>query len=324
MNNNLSKIAEVIKQARSILITAHVFPDGDSIGSVLGLGLALESFGKKVSMVMQDKVPQMYLFLKGSEKIITPQEISAQPDLIVFLDCGDISRAGEDWIDSLVRDRTVINIDHHVSNEYFGTFNYVDAHAAATAEIIYSLLSELDCSLTKEVASALYTGIVMDTGSFQYQNTTPGTLKIAASLLENGVDLSAIREYLYQNKSIKNLRLIAAAIENLNFAAGGKIAWTYLDYKTMEKYQALSEHSEGIVNYPISLENVEIGLLFRETENGTVKVGLRSRARFDVNRIALLFGGGGHQQAAGCTLAGPLEEAIKQVIGKTLSIMEEE
>ena len=191
MNNNLSKIAEVIKQARSILITAHVFPDGDSIGSVLGLGLALESFGKKVSMVMQDKVPQMYLFLKGSEKIITPQEISAQPDLIVFLDCGDISRAGEDWIDSLVRDRTVINIDHHVSNEYFGTLNYVDAHAAATAEIIYSLLSELDCSLTKEVASALYTGIVMDTGSSipEYHS---GTLKIAASLLENGVDLSAI------------------------------------------------------------------------------------------------------------------------------------
>ncbi|MGI6684816.1 MAG: DHH family phosphoesterase [Bacillota bacterium] len=323
MNNSLSEITAVIRNKKKILITAHVLPDGDSVGSVVGLGLALESLGKEVYLVMADKVPEIYHFLEGTDKIIFPQEFSQKPDLIIFLDCGEISRAGDKWIDPLLKNMPLINIDHHISNNYFGTFNFVDPKAAATAELIYPLLKDLGFTITKEVASALYTGLIMDTGSFKYQNTTPRTLKTAAVLLESGVDLSLIRENLHENKSIKNLQLISVAIDNLHFAANGKIAWTYLDQKTMKRLQAKPEHSEGIVNYPISLKNVKIGLFFRETEDGDIKVGLRSRAGLDVNKIALSFNGGGHQQAAGCTLEVPLEEAIQQVLNKTISLMEE-
>ncbi|MEL7564317.1 MAG: bifunctional oligoribonuclease/PAP phosphatase NrnA [Dehalobacterium sp.] len=323
MNSRMAEIAEVITNNDRILITAHVLPDGDSIGSVVGLGLALESLGKEVYLVMQDKVPDMYCFLPGTEKILFSHELSAKPRLAVFLDCSDISRVGDNWIEPLLQDIPVINIDHHVSNEYFGTYNYVDAHAAATAEIVYSLVTELNVDITKDMASALYTGMVMDTGSFQYQNTTRQTFITAASLLEKGVDLSTIRENIYESKSLKNYRLISAAIDNLQFGVDGKVAWTYLDQEIMKKLHADSEHCEGIVSYPISLENVKIGLFFREMENGDVKVGLRCRSGYDVNKIALQFGGGGHQQAAGCTLKGPLHEAINKVIKQTEIMMEE-
>lgn len=323
MNNNLHEICEVMKSRHRILITSHVLPDGDSIGSVVGLGLALASEGKDVYLVMQDKVPEMYRFLQGTEKILFPHELSARPELVIFLDCGDVSRVGDDWIGPYIRDIPVINMDHHISNGHFGQYNFVDVQAAATAEIIFFLLSEMNLPLTAQVAAALYTGIVMDTGSFQYQNTTTRTFQTAAVLLDHGVDLSVIRENLYESKSLKNLQLISAAIDHLHFAAEGKIAWTYLDQAVMKKFQADSEHCEGIVNYPISLQNVKIGLFFREMENGSVKVGMRCRSGFDVNKIALYFGGGGHQQAAGCTVDGPIREAIKLVIEKTCSIMEE-
>jgi len=323
MNSKLTKIAEVIKNHDRILITAHVLPDGDSIGSVVGLGLALEALGKEVYLVMQDKLPDMYRFLMGTEKIFFSHELSTKPKLAVFLDCSDISRIGDNWIEPLLQDVPVINIDHHISNEYFGTYNYVDSHAAATAEIVYDLVTQLDVPITKEIASALYTGIVMDTGSFQYQNTTQKTFITAASLLEKGVDLSTIRENIYESKSLKNFRLISAAIDNLQFGVDGKVAWTYLDKEIMQKLHADSEHCEGIVSYPISLENVKIGLFFREMENGDVKVGMRCRSGYDVNKIALHFGGGGHQQAAGCTIKGPLHEAIKHAIKQTEIMMEE-
>lgn len=322
MNSQLEKIARVLKEHDAILITSHVLPDGDSIGSMVGLGLALSSLGKEVYLVMQDKIPQMYHFLGGTEKIIFSHNFTDKPNLIVFLDCSEISRAGDNWIEHFLKDVPVINVDHHISNEHFGTFNYVDPHAGATAEIVYSLLTMLDINITKEIAAPLYTGIVMDTGSFQYENTTKQTLITAASLLEKGIDLSIIRENVFESKSLINYRLISAAIENLHFNFDGKVAWTYLDQNIMQQLHADAEHCEGVVNYTISLENVKIGLFFRELENGNVKVGLRGRKGYNVNEIASSFGGGGHMQAAGCTMKGPLQEAINQVLDKTGEIVE--
>lgn len=324
MNNQLVEIGQTIKSKNKILITAHLLPDGDSVGSVIGLGLALKALGKEVFMVMEDQVPETYSFLEGAQNIITPKELPVQPDLLIFLDCGDISRAGDNWYNLLLKNALVINIDHHISNKYFGALNYVDPQAAATAELVYALLTDMNQPISKEIATALYTGLVMDTGSFQYQNTSAVTLRIAAALLDSGVDLSLIRNYLLENKSIKHLQLVATAIDNLEFTAQGKVAWTYLDQRTMKKYNAVSEHAEGIVTYPISVENVEVGLFFRETKKKEIKVGLRSLTDFDVNKIALFFGGGGHQRAAGCTLSTTLENAIHQVVDKVLSLMTEE
>lgn len=321
MKSKLDEIAAVIKEHDRILITAHVLPDGDSIGSVVGLGLALESLGKEIYLVMQDKVPDMYRFLKGTEKIIFSHEISQKPKLAIFLDCSDMSRVGANWIDPVIQDIPLVNIDHHLSNLFYGTNNYVDSGAAATAEIVYDLIMELDVPITKDIATALYTGIVMDTGSFKYQNTTKKTFTIAASLMGKEIDLSNIRENLHENKNLKTYRLISEAISNLEFSQDGKIAWTYLDQAIMKKLDAISEHCEGIINYPIALENVKIGFLFREMENGEIKVGMRSRTGFDVSSIALYFGGGGHSQASGCTIKGTLSEAINQVIKQTENMM---
>ncbi|MDD2497081.1 MAG: bifunctional oligoribonuclease/PAP phosphatase NrnA [Desulfitobacteriaceae bacterium] len=317
MNNSLKEIADRIKKSDSILLTAHILPDGDSIGSVLGLGLALKSLSKKVLMVMEDPVPHLYHFLAGSSKIILPDSIKEIPELVIFLDCTDYSRAGSKWYDNFITDNVVINIDHHISNQHFASLNYVDDSAAATAQIICRLLKEMNAPCSQEIATALYTGIVMDTGSFKYQNTTPDTLREAAWLLEQGIDLSFIREKLYENKSLESLRVLALALSNLQVSSDKKIAWTSLSKQALEELQVKPEHCDGVVNYPISIMGVEVGLLFREMDNGAVKVGLRCRTGRDVNKIAGFFGGGGHKLAAGCQLDGPLEKVINQVLEAT-------
>lgn len=323
MNNSLQDVAALINQSGHILITSHISPDGDSIGSVLGLGLALSTAGKKVSLVLSSPVPALYRFLAGSERIITPALISGQPDLCIFLDCTDLQRAGEEWYLPLIAGVPVINIDHHISNSLFGTLNLVDSTASATAEVIGRLLPEMGIGFSPEVANALYTSLMTDTGSFQYQNTSPATLRLAAQLLENGVDLTAVRENLYESRSLISLQVIALALDKLKTSADGRIAWTTLDYPSLAELAATSEHCEGVVNYPVSITGVKVGILFREMANGSVKVGLRSRQGFDVNEIAAIFGGGGHRLAAGCQLAGPLIEAVPRLLAVVAGKLEE-
>lgn len=321
MNNSLKEIEDLIKKSSNILITAHVFPDGDSIGSVLGLGLALKGMSKNVFMVMENEIPQLYNFLRGSEQIIFPQEMIRKPDLAIFLDCTDFVRAGENWFEEFVAGIPVINIDHHISNQYFGTVNYVDDQAAATAEIVFRLLKEMGISCTERTATALYTGIVMDTGSFQYQNTTPDTLRTAATLLECGINLSEVREKLFESKSLESLQVISLALAQLKLSQDRRIAWTCLDHESLDKLHVKPEHCDGVVKYPISVSGVAVGILFREMENGMVKVGLRCRTGYDVNSIAGHFGGGGHKLAAGCQLDGPLGKAVQRVLEKTQRVL---
>ncbi|MGI6065036.1 MAG: DHH family phosphoesterase [Bacillota bacterium] len=315
--NSLKEIVDIIKKSDNILLTSHIMPDGDSMGSVLGLGMALESLSKKVYMVMEDPIPQLYHFLAGSNRIISPDSFKENPELVIFLDCTEYSRAGSGWFEKFNTDTVIINIDHHISNQHFAKINYVDGSAAATAQIICQILKEMNVPCSQEIATALYVGIVMDTGSFKYQNTTPDTLRKAAWLLEQGVDLSFIRENLYENKSLKSLQVLALALNNLQVSSDNKIAWTSLSKEALDELQVKPEHCDGIVNYPISITGVQVGLMFRETENNTIKIGLRCRTGRDVNKIANFFGGGGHKLAAGCQVDGPLEKAIKQVLEVT-------
>lgn len=314
MNNSLQEITDAIRAYDHILITAHILPDGDSVGSVTGLGLALEGIGKKVTMVMHGKVPELYDFLEGSEKIVTPLDIPWKPALCIFLDCTGPERVGGDWILPLTIGVPVINLDHHISNSLYGNLNLVDGAASATGEVICRLLEFMDIPLSKAVATALYTAIVMDTGGFQYENTSPETLRLAANLLEQGVHLGTLREKLYESKSIINIRAISLALDNLHMTPDGAIAWTQLDYPSLVKIQAKGEHCEGVVNYPISIAGVKIGILFREMEDGAIKVGLRCRSSYDVNAIAAQFGGGGHRLAAGCQMEGPLSAAVPRLL----------
>lgn len=315
MHSSFKEIGKLILDSDDILITAHVSPDGDSVGSVVGLALALESLNKKIYMVMQDDIPDSYKFLlRGSKNIMFPRDIIKSPSLAIFLDCTDLQRAGESWVHEHLGNIPIINIDHHVSNQYYGTLNYVDPKAASTTEIIYRLLVEMGLNISNDVATALYTGIVTDTGSFRYESTTEETLLVAAQLLSRGIKLYEIRENLYENKPLESLRLLAIALQKLHVSKDGNVAWISLSKNIFQNDNVKQHHFENVVNYPISIEGVKIGLFFRELENGTIKVSLRCRMGYDVNKVASIFGGGGHKQAAGCTLVGPLKEVEAKVI----------
>ena len=307
----LKSIASILKKEKKITLISHVLPDGDAIGSLLALGMALKSMGCKVFMVNPDGVPKIYHFLPGSDSV--SKRIDSIPSTVVLLDCSDLDRIGE-LKDAVSSANCLINIDHHVSNELFGHINYVDTEASATGEIIYSLLTLLNVEIEARIACSLYTAIVTDTGSFQFENTTSRTHLIAAELLTSGTDLSEIRRNLWENVPLMSIKLLTQTLKTLELDADGRIAWVKLPYNIFSKFGASTEHVEGIVNYPKSIEGVEIGLLFKEIEPGIIKVGLRSKTEVDVNELAQVFGGGGHKRAAGCMLDLPLEEAVSKVV----------
>jgi len=310
----LKKTADAIREGEEIVIFSHVLPDGDCLGSALGLGLALRELGKKVWLVNSDPVPGLYQFLPGWETFRSSLDGVGSRPTVIAVDCSDPRRVGDTFSPYLTTSSGIINIDHHVSNEQFGAVNFVVPEASSTGELVYRLLQELNAAITPGVATALYTAVVTDTGSFQYENVRPATLKIAAELMECGADLRAIRKNLWETKSLLSVRLLGRALNDLSFAASGRIAWLKVSYQLQRELGATDDDIEGLINYPRSIEGVEIGLLFRELKPGVVKVGLRSKTWADVNLLAARFGGGGHPRAAGCVVEGELEKVIAQVV----------
>ncbi|MGI9952029.1 bifunctional oligoribonuclease/PAP phosphatase NrnA [Moorellaceae bacterium AZ2] len=312
--NSVGEIAEELARAREVAIASHGIPDGDCIGSTVALATALRRRGAAVTAVIGDPVPQMYSFLAGSEDVVLPHEVTSVPPLLVVVDCTDLERVQEGFGSWRHKVQRVINIDHHASNTFFGDLNLVDPEAAATGELVYALLKEMGVAIDPPIATALYTALVTDTGSFQYENCRAATLRMAAELMDLGADMQLIRECLWESKPLLSLRLLAEVLPTLSLACEGKVAWVVIRREVMERLGAGAEHVEGLVNFPRSVAGVEVGLAFRELEQGVIKVALRSKKQVDVNEIAALFGGGGHKRAAGCTIHGPLEAAVEKVI----------
>ncbi|MDN5346691.1 MAG: bifunctional oligoribonuclease and phosphatase NrnA [Clostridia bacterium] len=310
----LQEIATELKKAKDILIGSHLNPDGDCIGSTLGLTLALRQHGCRAIPLNADPLPEMYGFLPGSQAICRPQDLEEVPPILVAVDCTDLDRIAEGFVQWQDKFRLIINIDHHASNSFFGHLNLVDSQAAATGELVYYLLQAMDIAISPDVATCLYTALVTDTGSFQYENTGPRTHRLAASLLEAGANLGLIREHLWESKPLSGIQLLGQVLPTLTLAFSGKVAYIYVKETTLAALQANGEHIEGLVNYPRSISGVEVALLFREMKPEVIKVSLRSKKYVDVNLIAQRFGGGGHHRAAGCTLKAPLAEAISQVL----------
>ncbi|MCG0277264.1 MAG: bifunctional oligoribonuclease/PAP phosphatase NrnA [Thermanaeromonas sp.] len=313
--NTAADIAADLVRAKEVIVASHRLPDGDCIGSTLALTRALGQLGARVAAVIGDPVPEMYRFLPGSEDILLPDQVTFVPSLLVVVDCTDLERVAEGFGSWKQKVERVINIDHHTSNTLFGDFNLVDEEAAATGELIYAVLKEMDgLCIDSGIATALYTALVTDTGSFQFENCRARTLRIAADLLDLGADLALIREYLWENKPLLAIRLLAEVLPTLSLAYEGKVAWLVVKREVMDRLGAKGEHAEGLVNYPRSIAGVEVAAVFRELEPGVVKVALRSKKQVDVNEVAALFGGGGHRRAAGCLIRGSIEEAVEQVI----------
>lgn len=304
---------EIVSSKLPVLIATHENPDGDCLGSALALALALKNNGVSVSVVNKDPIPENYLYLAGSQDILLPASLNANFETVIVVDCTDLDRLGFDLGQICNNIKQIINIDHHVSNTYFGKYNHVEPNVSATGEIIYKILEEVAVPITPEIATALYTALVTDSGSFQYESTSPETLLIASKLLACGADLGLIRKNLWENTSLKSIKVLQLALNSLELTAQGKLAWISLKKEQLEAIGATSQDLEGLVNYPRSIAGVEVGILFKEVEHQTVRVSFRSKEYFDVNVLAKAFGGGGHKRAAGCTIKAPLEEAIKEV-----------
>jgi len=314
-------LASLIKKAKNIVISGHAMPDGDSVGSTVAMGLAAKMIGKKAVVISPDPIPRAYEFLPGVADVKGLGDFPPDSDLAVVLDCTDINRGGEELAALLKKVPAVINIDHHVSNHHFGHYNFVDPAAAATGELVYRLIRKLGLTLNADIALNLYTAIAMDTGSFRYDNTTANTHKIAAELIKTGINVARINENLFENKELITLKLLGRTLADIKLSPCGRVSWISVPHSLMVEMGARDEHADGIVNYPKTVSGVEIGLLFREIEPGKIKVGFRSKENADVNKLAAMFGGGGHPRASGCMITGNLAEVETKVVEAALAAL---
>jgi phosphoesterase RecJ-like protein len=301
----VDQIITLLEKGDRFMLGCHEHPDGDSIGSVIALGLSLKARGKQVRMVVPEGVPSVYKFLEGSQSVVVKPEDGFTPSIVVTLDCADRARVSlPDW----PVNATVVNIDHHISNSGFGHVSLVEPRASATGEIVADLLAEGGFPFDATIACALYTALATDTGFFRFSNTTGKTMRLASEWVDAyGVSPSQIAEQVHEEKSFASLKLLAEVLSTLTLEEEGRAAWMLLSYDMLQCYQVALEETESFVNYANSVHGVEIGILFKELQPNEFKISFRSGASVDVSKLAAEFGGGGHARAAGCTLMGSFE-----------------
>lgn len=309
----ISDIARFLLACNHVGIATHVMPDGDAIGSVLAIALALEKKGLHPVVIKNDIVPRKYLFLPGQHLVKEYSQAPSDLDALVVLDCGDLERLGEAK-ELTDRSKTVINIDHHISNTLFGSYNLVDTNAAAAAEIVYQLIKLMGVEIDLDIGTCLYTAIIADTGGFKYDNTTPVTHAIAGEMISIGVNVSHVARRVFNNRTLSQTRLIGKAIDSLDIYHGGKTAVMCITRDTIEETGSSYHEVEGVIEYARDIEGVEVAVLIKEIGENHYRVGFRSKVYVDVSEIASHFGGGGHRKASGCTVEGDLKEVKKLLL----------
>jgi bifunctional oligoribonuclease and PAP phosphatase NrnA len=293
------------------LMLGHVHPDADVLGTLLAAGLALESMGWTVVYGGPHPAPASLAFLPGIERYLRLTRIDGRFDLALLTDCPNPDRT-EGLIDQArVATTMLANIDHHPDNRRYGTVNWVDPSAAATGEMVYRLLTALKATVTPAIATNLFTAVHTDTGSFRYSNVTPETFRIAAALVDAGAAPAVVSNALYERRPVDALHHLGRALSLVQVSDDGRVAWLALPHGTVPEPFI---EAEELVNYPRSLGSVHVACFLREID-GRVKVSLRGKGDVDVQAIAARFGGGGHRNAAGCTVAGPLDHATREVLG---------
>ncbi|AQS59335.1 DHH family phosphoesterase [Desulforamulus ferrireducens] len=312
--NDLNVVAETIKKCQRPLIGGHVMPDGDSLGSVLALGLGLRLLGKQVTMASSDPVPELYSFLPGIQEMLVGEVNPGDYDLLIVVDCSVPERLGAALLPFYEKGLTTVVLDHHVNDQPFGHVNYVRSTAAATGEIIMDLLDVLGVTFNTDLAVNLYTAIVTDTGSFRYENTTSETHRRVARLLEYNIPVARLSNLIYSEQPLSQIQLLKEVLATLEVSESGQLATICLSRQTQLSIGAHDEHIEGMINYARNIKNVEVAIFFRELEGQRVKVSFRSKYFIDVNLLAKKFGGGGHVRASGCTVEGTLMEVKAMVV----------
>jgi len=310
---SIEQVARAIEEYHRILITWHVDPDPDCVGSGLALQMILEAMGKEVTCISPDPLGDWYSFLPGAHRCkVYSLKIPLDFSAAIVVDC-EASRCGG-LSEYLMSGLPVINIDHHGTNPGSGVAFYVDPAAAATGELIYALRDHWQSPLSQDIATNLYAALAGDTGTFRFSNTTASTLRIASRLVEAGAQPAEIAVHLYENRPYEAIDLMRQALNTLEISADGRAAWLNLTMEMLDGQQWIGQHSEDIIQFPRMIETVQVAMLFREVDQGSTKVSFRSRKDIDVSAIAKQFGGGGHVRAAGCTIDAPLAEARAQVL----------
>ena len=315
MGRDLEQIVTALKQSASVAILSHVRPEGDTLGSALGCHLVLKSMGKEVATFNPDPVPKNLRALPGAAEVIRADQLPRPFDCYLAVDATDPKRVGG-LLNGVPPGSIVINIDHHISNTQFGTYNWVDPEAAATGEMIYHLIEAMGIPLSREVATNLYVAILTDTGSFHYANTTPRTLRIAATLIEAGAVPHEVAELLFDQREAEELRLLGTLLTRMQLSPDGAVAWIEVTRDLLEGARVGRDALEDLISYPRSVKGVKVALLFTEEGGQGVRISLRSKGQVDVAAVAKVFQGGGHKNAAGCTVMGSLPEVRERILGE--------
>ncbi|MDR1663196.1 MAG: bifunctional oligoribonuclease/PAP phosphatase NrnA [Endomicrobium sp.] len=317
--NKISKISKIIKQSKIFFIAGHIKPDGDSIGSALALMSVLNRIGKEACVYSVDEIPKFVKFLKGSNKIKKTVKKTDKFDCAIILESVNFSRMGD--IITPSQTKKIINIDHHLTYTDFGNVNYIVPSSSSTAELVLNIFEYMKIKLLKHEAECLYTGIITDTGRFQQVNTTPDSHVASAKLMEYGVDVNKVYKEIYENRSINILKLQGLALYGIKTILNNKVSYILLTKDMFKRTSTSEEDSEDIVNYTIRIDGVIVGCVFKEVDGKTTKVSLRSVRNFNLLKVVCEFGGGGHKNAAGCTINAGIKEAVRiveDILGKKL------
>ncbi len=319
------RILDIIKRHKRFLISAHINPDGDAIGSQLALANLLKAMGKTVRVINDQEVPRNLKLLPGLTQIecgLDNRQEDLKFDVAIILDSPDLSRIAS--IRKLLKKAYIINIDHHISNNHFGNLNWVDPKVSSVGEMVYGLYEYAHVAIKDESALSLYVAMMTDTGSFRFSNTAASTHKIIAKLLALDIKPAEVYEYIYQRKSLPTFKLLGEVLSNLQMSKDRKIVWFKVTNRMLKEKGLKSAATDDFVDFVRMIEGVEVVAFLREIDSAKAKVSLRSKSKVDVNKIAKYFGGGGHRLASGCVIEKNLPAAeklllsrIKKSIGKS-------
>jgi len=304
----LKEVLKNIEQRNRFLLTSHARPDGDAVGSALACGQILHLMGKQAEIVLRDGVPRIYQSLPFAGKVVQAERVNGDYDAAIILECDSIQRTHLEGLEN----QFLINIDHHLSGRPFANVNWIDPKAVATAEMVYRVAREAGVKVSPEIATCLYTAVLTDTGSFMFAGTNEHTFALARELVLAGADPARCARSVYFGHSTAKMRLLGAALSHLQ--REGPLASIWVTQDEMNQFNAKEEDCEGLVNYALSIYDVQVAILLRELPDKRVRVSLRSKGEINVASVAEHFGGGGHECASGFSIDGPLQDALSRIL----------
>lgn len=315
----LREIVAAITARRRFVLSSHSRPDGDSIGSQLAMAYALKALGKEVRIVNADQAPGPIMAFPGVPSIEVAATVEGDFDAAIIMECSDVKRTGVTGLDRYF----VINIDHHPGNAEYGQINWFDSSAAACGEMVYEVIRALGVPLSTEIATHIYLAILTDTGSFHYSSISPRTFDICRQALEAGVDPVLVARNVYDSNNMGRLKLFGAVLSAMQIDRSGRIAVVYVDHAMAHAAGGTYEDTEGLVNLPLTVKEIQAVVFFKQSEGDEFRVSLRSKADIDVGAVAKTYGGGGHKNAAGCTVNGPIAVVQQRLVEQITSAIEQ-